>query len=148
MTECIQESFGFTAHFSRRVETSFSGGQVTSDGGALLLREVDGKINLLGRLTACFTDKRSADRVEHTLSSLLAQRIFGLALGYEDLNDHEQLRNDPLLGVQQPLARDDRHADGAGQSAAYGHWKSRSRLRRACLSNADKLVARAARRSS
>lgn len=99
MTECIQESFAFTAHFSRRVESSFTGGQVTSDGGALLLREVDRKINLIRRLAACFTDKRSADRVEHSLSSLLAQRIFGLALGYEDLNDHEQLRNDPLFGV-------------------------------------------------
>ena len=72
---------------------------MTSDGGALLLHEVDGKINLLRRLTACFADKRSADRFEHPLSSLLAQRIFGLALGYEDLNDHEQLRNDPLFGV-------------------------------------------------
>ena len=99
MTECIQETFSFTAHFSRRVEAGFNGGQVSSDGGALLLREVDRKINLLGRLGTCFTDKRAADRVEHPLSAMLAQRVFGLALGYEDLNDHEQLRLDPLFAV-------------------------------------------------
>ncbi len=99
MTECTQESFGFTAHFSRHIEAGFSGGQVTSDGGALLLREVDRKVNLLGRLSACFTDRRDADRIEHPLSAMLAQRIFGLALGYEDLNDHEQLRTDPLFAV-------------------------------------------------
>ena len=99
MTECIQESFSFTAHFSRRVEAGFTGGQVTSDGGSLLLRETDRKINLLARLANCFTDQRAADRVEHSLPTMLAQRIFGLALGYEDLNDHEQLRNDPLFAV-------------------------------------------------
>ena len=99
MTECIQETFSFTAHFSRRIEAGFNGGQVTSDGGSLLLREVDRKIHLLDRLTACFTDKRSTDRVQHPLAAMLAQRIFGLALGYEDLNDHEQLRNDPLFAV-------------------------------------------------
>jgi hypothetical protein len=86
-------------HFSRRVEAGFSAGQVSSDGGALLLREVEGKINLLGRLAACFSDGRDADRVEHQLPEMLSQRIYGLALGYEDLNDHEQLRSDPLFGL-------------------------------------------------
>ena len=111
MTECNQESFSFTAHFSRRIEAGFTGGQVTSDGGALLLRETDRKINLLERLSGCFTDKRAADQVKHPLAALLAQRIFGLTLGYEDLNDHEQLRTDPLFAVlagkqdvDQPLA--------------------------------------------
>jgi hypothetical protein len=111
MTECIQESFSFTAHFSRRVEAGFTAGQVSSDGGALLLREVDRKINLLGRLTGCFLDSRSPLLVSHQLSEMLSQRIYGLALGYEDLNDHEQLRRDPLLGVlsgkrelEEPLA--------------------------------------------
>ncbi len=97
MTECNQRAFGFTAHFSRRVEASFSGGQVSSEGGALLLRQVDRKIKLVDRLAACFTDTRSQDRVEHTVEEMLAQRLYGLTLGYEDLNDHEQLRNDPLL---------------------------------------------------
>jgi hypothetical protein len=99
MTECNQEAFSFAAHFSRRVEAGFTAGQVSSDGGALLLREVDRRINLLGRLTACFSDGRSPLLITHPVSEMLAQRIYGLSLGYEDLNDHEQLRVDPLLGL-------------------------------------------------
>jgi hypothetical protein len=99
MTECKQKVFSFTAHFSRRVEAGFTAGQVSSDGGALLLREVERRINLLGRLAACFGDGRNQVLVEHKLSEMLSQRIYGLALGYEDLNDHEQLRSDPLLGL-------------------------------------------------
>jgi hypothetical protein len=99
MTECIQETFSFTAHFSRRVEAGFTAGQVSSDGGALLLRETDRKIHLLGRLADCFTDRRNPKWIEHQLPEMLSQRIYGLALGYEDLNDHEQLRRDPLLAL-------------------------------------------------
>jgi hypothetical protein len=99
MTECNQEAFAFTAHFSRRVEVGFTAGQVSSDGGALLLREVDRRINLQGRLASCFSDGRMPLLVKHLLPQMLAQRIYGLALGYEDLNDHEQLRSDPLLAV-------------------------------------------------
>ncbi len=111
MTECRQEVFPFAPHFSRRVEAAFSAGQVSSDGGALLLREVEGKINLLGRLAGCFWDGRMPLLVKHPLAQMLAQRIYGLALGYEDLNDHEQLRHDPLLALlsgkrelEEPLA--------------------------------------------
>jgi len=99
MTECSQEVFQFASHFSRRIETSFSAGRVTSDGGSLLLREVERRIGLMDRVAACFTDQRRQDRVEHGLGEMLAQRIYGLALGYEDLNDHEQLRHDPLRAV-------------------------------------------------
>jgi hypothetical protein len=99
MTECNQEVFSFAAHFSRRVEAGFTAGQVTSDGGALLLRQADRKINLLGRLAACFSDGRSPWFITHPLSEMLSQRIYGLALGYEDLNDHEQLRSDPLMAL-------------------------------------------------
>src|SRR6266702_4733959 len=99
MTECSQETFSFAPHFSRRVEAGFTAGQVSSDGGSLLLRETEQRINLLGRLAACFSDGRSPLLVKHELVEMLSQRIYGLALGYEDLNDHEQLRNDPLLGV-------------------------------------------------
>jgi hypothetical protein len=99
MTECKQKVFSFTAHFSRRVEAGFTAGQVSSDGGALLLREVERRINLLGRLAGCFRDGRNQKLVEHKLSEMLSQRIYGLALGYEDLNDHEQLRSDPLVGL-------------------------------------------------
>jgi len=98
-TECSQKAFSFAAHFSRRVEADFSAPHVSSDGGALLLREADGRIKLLDRLAACFSDGRQPERVEHTLAEMLSQRILGLALGYEDLNDHEQLRRDPLLAL-------------------------------------------------
>jgi hypothetical protein len=81
------------------VEAGFTAGQVCTDGGALLLREVDRKINLLGRLAGCFIDGRSPLLVKHQLPEMLAQRIYGLTLGYEDLNDHEQLRSDPLLAL-------------------------------------------------
>src|SRR6201985_1708807 len=111
MTECIQESFSFTVHFSRRVQAEFTAGRVSSDGGALLLREADRRINLLGRLAGCFLDGRSPLLVRHQLSEMLSQRIYRLALGYEDLNDHEQWRTDPLLGLlsgkpklEEPLA--------------------------------------------
>jgi hypothetical protein len=99
LTECNQERFSFALHFSRQVRAEFTAGQVSSDGGSLLLRAVDGKIHLLGRLAGCFTDGRSPLLITHPLAEMLAQRIYGLALGYEDLNDHEQLRTDPLFGL-------------------------------------------------
>jgi hypothetical protein len=111
MTECIQESFEFVQHFSRQVVAQFDGGWVSSDGGGLLLRQTDRKICLLERVASGFTDRRSPWLLKHELREMLAQRIYGLALGYEDLNDHEQLRRDPLLGllagkqeIDQPLA--------------------------------------------
>ena len=111
MTECNQTVFAFEGHFSRQVEARFDGAQMTTDGGVLLLRAVDRQIGLLKRVAACFRDARDPERVEHALPELLAQRIYALALGYEDLNDHEELRRDPLLGLlagkrdlEEPLA--------------------------------------------
>jgi hypothetical protein len=99
MTECSETLFPFEAHFSRRVEAQFAGDWLTTEGGSLLLRQADRKIGLLRRVAGCFSDYRQPERIEHRLEEMLAQRIYGLALGYEDLNDHEQLRQDPLLGV-------------------------------------------------
>jgi len=99
MTECNQSQFEFEAHFSRQVVAEFSGERLTTEGGALLLRAADRKIMLLRRVASCFSDARDPQRIEHALSEMLAQRIYGLALGYEDLNDHEELRNDALLGM-------------------------------------------------
>ena len=99
MTECTQSTFEFAAHFSRQVVARFDGGTITTDGGGLLLRETDRRLNLLPRLAECFLDGRNPLLVEHTVEQLISQRIYGLALGYEDLNDHEQLRQDPLLRV-------------------------------------------------
>jgi len=97
MTECTQSSFEFQAHFSRVVRAQFEGGTMTSDAGGLLLRETDRRLKLLPRLAQCFLDGRDPARVQHTVGEMVAQRVYGLALGYEDLNDHEQLRQDPLL---------------------------------------------------
>jgi len=99
MTECNQSSFGFEACGSREIVARFDGGTISSDGGALLLRQTDKRLNLLARLGECFLDGRRQDRIEHSIGEMLSQRIYGLALGYEDLNDHEQLRKDPLFGV-------------------------------------------------
>src|SRR5256885_13713768 len=99
MTECSETLFPFEAHFSRRVVAQFAGDWLTTEGGSLLLRQADRKIGLLRRVAGCFRDYRQPERIEHRLEEMLAQRIYGLALGYEDLNDHEQLRQDPLLGV-------------------------------------------------
>jgi Transposase DDE domain group 1 len=99
MTERTQSTFEFASHFSRQVVARFDGGTITTDGGGLLLRETDRRLNLLPRLAECFLDARSPLLVEHTVAQLVSQRVYGLALGYEDLNDHEQLRQDPLLRV-------------------------------------------------
>ena len=81
------------------MSAQFDGGVISSDGGGLLLREVDRRLNLLPRLAACFQDRRDPNYVEHPVEQLLAQRVYALALGYEDLNDHGQLRHDPLLAL-------------------------------------------------
>lgn len=99
MTEYSQSTFEFAAHFSRQVVARFDGGTLTTDSGGLLLRETDRRLNLLPRLAECFLDGRNPLWVEHSVQSLVSQRVYGLALGYEDLNDHEQLRQDPLLRV-------------------------------------------------
>ena len=97
MTECTQSRLPFANHGSREVVAEFSGGTMTSDSGALLLRETDGRMKLLARFSQCFLDGRNQALVQHPVEQMLAQRIYGLALGYEDLNDHEQLRQDPRL---------------------------------------------------
>ncbi|MBV8457208.1 MAG: transposase [Acetobacteraceae bacterium] len=99
MTECTQSSFQFATLYRREVVAQFDGGDITTDAGGLLLREVDRRLSLTERVAACFTDHRRVDKIEHTVGELIAQRLYGLALGYEDLNDHDQLRADPLLAV-------------------------------------------------
>jgi hypothetical protein len=99
MTECNQSTFEFAGHFSRQVVARFDGGAITTDSGGLLLREADRRLNLLPRLAECFLDARNPVFVKHSVQELVSQRVYGLALGYEDLNDHEQLRQDPLLRV-------------------------------------------------
>src|SRR3954452_21693161 len=98
-TQCSADLFGFARVQGRRVEAGFDGGAVTSDAGALLLGATDRGINLVGRFGACFADGRRSDLIEHEVRTLVGQRVFGIALGYEDLNDHDELRHDPLMAV-------------------------------------------------
>jgi hypothetical protein len=111
MTECIQSSFGFAAGGKRDIVARFDGGTISSDGGALLLRQTDQRMKLLPRLAECFLDGRNQSMVEHTILEMVSQRVYGLALGYEDINDHEYLRRDPVFGIlagrvdlEEPLA--------------------------------------------
>jgi Transposase DDE domain group 1 len=99
MTECKQLLLGFHPSGARKLTARFDGGSITSDGGALLLRQVEESTGLLLRFSQCFRDHRDPELIEHSVYDLIAQRIYGLALGYEDLNDHDTLRCDPLLAL-------------------------------------------------
>jgi len=115
-TQCIQKSFGFQQVGGREIVARFDGGRVSSDGGGILLREIEERFGLVEKFACCFTDHRDSEKIEHPLVDLLKQRLFGLCLGYEDLNDHDWLRHDALLativgktdpeGSQRSLARD------------------------------------------
>ena len=98
-TQCSAEQFDFGMVEGRAVEAAFDAGLVTSDAGGLLLGAADRAIDLVDRFAACFRDHRRQDLIEHAVTTLIGQRVFGIALGYEDLNDHDQLRHDPVLAV-------------------------------------------------
>lgn len=121
-TECNARQFDFQGLGNRLVTARIDGGAVTSDAGGLLLREVEAKTGILRRFAGCFTDHRDPERIEHSVYELLAQRIYALALGYEDLNDHDALRHDPLLAVLvgkiDPTGQDRRRVEDRGKSLA------------------------------
>lgn len=98
-TECIADLFGFARVESREVVAAFDGGTITSDAGAMLLGATDRAIRLIDRFAGCFRDQRCAELIEHEVATLVGQRVFGIALGYEDLNDHDELRHDPVMAV-------------------------------------------------
>lgn len=120
-TECSGLAFDFEPLGSREVTARFDGGRVSSDGGGVLLREVERRFGFIEKLAGCFTDHRDPEQIEHTLLELLKQRVFGLCLGYEDLNDHDALRHDPLLallvGKADPLGETRDHLRDSGQGA-------------------------------
>src|SRR5210317_1127862 len=98
-TECTAGQLEFHGLGRRAVVGEFNGGKISSDSGGLLLREVEQRTHILKRLAGCFVDHRDPDQIEHTVESLIKQRVMGLALGYEDLNDHDTLRHDSLLAL-------------------------------------------------
>jgi len=117
-TQCSREQFEFQGLGPRRVVAEFSGGDITSDAGALLLREVEGTREIISGFAECFDDHRNPKLTEHTLVELLGQRVYGIALGYEDVSDHDDLRRDPLLatlvGKLDPTGQDRRKQQDRG----------------------------------
>lgn len=99
MTDCNFYSIKFQAHNQRKVVADFSGGDITSDAGGILLRQTDLRIHLLERFAGCFTDCRNLKFIEHSVLDLVGQRVYGLCLGYEDLNDHDDIRRDRLMAL-------------------------------------------------
>ena len=142
-TYCPQDSFQFPDLGARKVVVDFSGGTLSSDGGAPLLRQVDAGLGLTRSLAACFRDGRDQRFVEHALPELLAQRIHGLALGYEDLNDHDQLRRDPVFatacGKSDPLGQDRRDAADRGCALSSAATLNRLELSNNQTTRAHKL---------
>ncbi len=98
-TQCNPTQLEFHALGNREVTGKFDGGNITSDAGGLLLRETEERTAIISGFAKCFEDRRNPDLIEHSVEELVAQRVYGLALGYEDLNDHDELRRDPLLAV-------------------------------------------------
>jgi hypothetical protein len=98
-TECSTEQLEFAPVEGRQVVAAFDGGRITSDAGALLLGQTDRAIRLIDRFAACFTDARRPELIEHEVRTLVMQRMVGIALGYEDLSDHDELRHDPVLAA-------------------------------------------------
>jgi len=121
-TECNPAYLDFPMLGSRRVLADFDGGDISSDGGALLLRKTEQLTGVIRQFAACFTDRRRPDLIEHPVEHLLAQRVYGLALGYEDLNDHDDLRRDPLLatvvGKDDPTGKGRRRQPDRGKPLA------------------------------
>lgn len=121
-TQCTTEKLSFKGLSGRRVEAQFTAERITSDFGGLLLREVAEKMGLFPKLAGCFSDCRDPDRREHEVEELLAQRVMGLAQGYEDLNDHDELRSDPtwaaLAGRDDPAGEDRTHKADRGKPLA------------------------------
>jgi len=136
MTECNEKAVSVKRVGKRNAVADFGGGTLTSDGGVLLLGEVDEAIGLIECCAACFTDHRDPDLIEHTVADLIRQRVFAVALGYEDVNDHDELSRDPLLATV--VGKD----DPTGQGRARGSDKNRplagkSTLNRLELTAAD-----------
>ena len=126
-TDCTAQRYLFQGPGRREVVASFDGGRISSDGGGLLLCETDRKLGLLDRFAECFADHRAQEWVEHSVEDLLRQRVFALALGYEDLNDHDDLRRDALL------------ATCVGKSDPTGEGRSRERDRGSALAGKSTL---------
>jgi hypothetical protein len=142
MTECKPKSTEFHALGSREVVAQFDGGDITSDAGGLMLREVEHRTGVLKKFAACFTDYRKTEAIEHPVDDLVAQRAYALCLGYEDLNDHDELRADPVLAVMvgksDPKGEHRREARDRGKALAGKSTLNRLELTRADASAGER----------
>jgi hypothetical protein len=142
MTECKPKPIEFHPLGSREVVAHFDGGDITSDAGGLLLRELEQRTEILKKFAACFVDYRDAETIEHPVQDLVAQRVYGLCLGYEDLNDHDELRSDPLLAVmvgkKDVKGEDRRQTRDRGKALAGKSTLNRLELTRADAGPADR----------
>src|SRR3982751_6962846 len=131
-TECNSTYLDFPILGARDVLADFDGGAITSDGGALLLRKTEQLTGIIRQFAACFTDHRNPDLIEHTVEELVAQRVYALALGYENLNDHDDLRVDPLLatvvGKSDPTGKTRQRPPDRGQAPAGKSTRNRLEL--------------------
>ena len=144
--QCNQQSFGFHSLGRRDVVAKFDGGRISSDAGGLLLRETERITGIIRQFAACFTDHRDPELIEHTVEELVAQRVYALALGYEDLNDHDDLRHDPLMAVlvgkKDPLGQSRNRARDRGKALAGKSTLNRLELTpvRACAKSRYKKI--------
>lgn len=143
-TDCNLPQLKLHALHSRDIIAKFDGGNITSDSGAFLLREVEQRTHILKRLSYCFRDHRNPKLIEHTVEALIKQRVFGIAMGYEDLNDHENLRQDPFLGLlcekRDPTGADRLMARDKGKSSAGKSTLNRMELGAVTLNRYKKIV--------
>jgi len=139
-TQCIPTQLEFHSLGKREVVGKFDGGSITSDAGGLLLRETEMRAGILSKFAECFQDLRDPELIEHTVAELVAQRVYGLALGYEDLNDHDDLRRDPLLAVL--VGKEDPEGEGRIRQQDKGKaMAGKSTLNRLELTPAEPTVA-------
>ena len=138
MTDCITDRAEFSRLGRKKVQADFDGGTITSDAGAVLLREMDRQLGLIDAINDAVADPRDPRYITHTQRSMIAQRIFAIALGYEDGNDHQDLRNDPLFQIladrpvddQSPLASPPGALAGGESRRPQGHGPDRRGVRR------------------
>jgi len=142
MTECNRKPLIFSNLSRKKILADFNGGHLTSDGGALLLREVNRRTGLIDAQAECITDPRDPARIRHDVSTMLAQRIFGIALGYEDGNDHQTLRNDPIMQILSEIAPDpDDPFASPPTRCRFENWVNRMSLARMSKVFVDQFVA-------
>ena len=142
MTECKGSTLAFSSLSRKKILADFNGGHLTSDAGALLLREADRRTGLIDALAACITDPRDPSRIQHDVRTLLAQRMYGIAMGYEDGNDHQTLREDPIMQVLAGFAPDPENPLASPPTLCrFENWVDRKSLGRMSAVWVDQVIA-------